>query len=432
MSHQIALSFEDGVTRFVTCAEDQTVADASYRSRINIPLDCRDGACGTCKAFCESGTYDGGTYIEDALSEDEADQGYVLPCSMKPTSDLVLQIASTSTVAKTQAATYVGTLCGLERHSPTTVAFTVETPDRDKLAFLPGQYVNIAVPGTEEVRSYSFSNAPDDDRLTFLVKLTPGGVMSDYLAERASVGDEISFTGPNGSFFLRETERPALLLAGGTGLAPILSILRKLRADGATRPVHLVYGVSTDEDLVGLDALDELAGGIEGFTWDHCVADPGSAAPNKGYVTSLIRSEHLYDGDVAVYLCGPPPMVEAVRKHFAEAGVEPTGFYYEKFALSGAPVAQRAATAAAGAVATPVGETVAPAEETVPPVVETVPAEVDGTAPPVAEEVAPRPSPDHHPDLVLAPDARAVAGQEMLPAADLAPVRSAVAATPGG
>ena len=98
-THQVALAFEDGVTRFITCAEDQTVADASYRARINIPLDCRDGACGTCKAMCESGDYDGGTYIEDALSPDEAAAGMVLPCSMKPRSDLVLQIASTSAVA---------------------------------------------------------------------------------------------------------------------------------------------------------------------------------------------------------------------------------------------------------------------------------------------------------------------------------------------
>ena len=110
MSHQVALSFEDGVTRFIECTPDQTVADASYRSRINIPLDCRDGACGTCKAFCESGEYDGGTYIDDALSADEAAAGYVLPCSMKPRSDLVLQIASTSAVAKTQAATYAATV----------------------------------------------------------------------------------------------------------------------------------------------------------------------------------------------------------------------------------------------------------------------------------------------------------------------------------
>ena len=186
--HRVALAFEDGVTRFITCQEDQTVADASYRARINIPLDCRDGACGTCKAFCESGAFDGGSYLSDALSPDEERDRYVLPCSMKPRSDLVLRIATTSAVAKTSAATHHGTITGVDRLSPTTVALTIEISDRETLAFLPGQYVNIAVPGTEESRSYSFSNAPEHDALTFLVKLTPGGLMSEYLESRAQIG----------------------------------------------------------------------------------------------------------------------------------------------------------------------------------------------------------------------------------------------------
>ncbi|MCV7150840.1 benzoate 1,2-dioxygenase electron transfer component BenC [Mycolicibacterium pyrenivorans] len=375
-SFSVALSFEDGVTRFITCRDDQTIADASYRQRINIPLDCRDGACGTCKALCESGSYDGGTYIDDALPPDEAAAGYVLPCSMRPRSDLVLQIASTSDVAKTQAATYTGTVAQLDRLSATTVALGVEIPNRGELAFLPGQYVNIAVPGTDQTRSYSFSNAPDDEVLTFLVKLTPGGVMSDYLSHRAAVGDTISFAGPNGSFFLRDTDRPVLLLAGGTGLAPVLSMLRTLRDGSSRRKAHLVYGVSTDEDLVALDQIEEIASSLTGFTWDHCVSDPDSRAANKGYVTSLIEPAHLHGGDVAVYLCGPPPMVEAVRTHVTEAGIEPTGFYYEKFALAHS-----------------------------------------GPAPELAS--VPAASTSSEQALLLSADARAVAGQVMLPQRDI-------------
>ncbi|MEN3223409.1 benzoate 1,2-dioxygenase electron transfer component BenC [Mycolicibacterium porcinum] len=363
-THRVALSFEDGVTRFISCRPDQTVADASYRQRINIPLDCRDGACGTCKALCESGSYDGGTYIEDALSADEAAAGYVLPCSMKPRSDLVLQIASTSEVAKTAAATYVSTVVELQRLSATTMRLAVTIPNRTELAFLPGQYVNIAVPGTDSgsgtvTRSYSFSNAPDDERLTFLIKLTPGGAMSTYLTERAAVGDTLTFTGPHGSFFLRAADRPILLLAGGTGLAPILSILRRLRDDGSHRRAHLIYGASTDDDVVALDELAQLAADLPGFSWDYCVSDPASAAPNKGpdkaYVTSLVEPAHLYNGDVAIYLCGPPPMVEAVRKHVAQSGIEPSGFFYEKFALA-------ASTAAPAAPAPTAAAAVAPAE----------------------------------------------------------------------
>lgn len=385
-THQVALSFEDGVTRFITCRSDQTVADASYRQRINIPLDCRDGACGTCKAFCESGEYDGGTYIEDALSGDEAAKGYALPCSMRPRSDLVLQIASTSEVAKTKAATYTGTISALDRLSPTTLELKVDLANRDELAFLPGQYVNIDVPGTDEKRSYSFSNAPHEAELSFLVKLSAGGVMSDYLTGRAAVGDELRLTGPHGSFFLRETDRPVLLLAGGTGLAPVLSMLRKLQADGSDRIAHLVYGVSTDDDLVCLQELSQLTSVLPGFTWDHCVSDPGSTARHKGHVTDLIGPEHLHGGDVALYLCGPPAMVESVRQSVATAGVEPTGFYYEKFAL-----------AAAGQVTAPGTSAVATASQAAP---------LD--------------------ELLLAEDARDFAGRKMLPRDALAPMEGAV------
>ncbi|WP_226366621.1 benzoate 1,2-dioxygenase electron transfer component BenC [Pseudonocardia sp. ICBG162] len=335
-AHKVALSFEDGVTRFIECREDQSVADASYRARINIPVDCSDGACGTCKAFCESGSYDGGSYLEDALTDDEAEQGYLLACQATPRSDMVVQIATTSAVAKTSATTHRGTVTAVNRLSDTTVDLRIEIEQRDKLAFLPGQYVNIAVPGTEVTRSYSFSNGPDETELSFLVKITPGGTMSEYLDQRAAAGDEIELTGPHGSFFLRESEAPLLLLAGGTGLAPILSILRTLAATGSERPVHLFYGATTDDDVVELDTLRGLAEKT-GLTWDYCVADKQTAAPNQGYVTALIEAEHLHHGDAAVYLCGPPPMVEAVRTFFSDEGHEPAGFYFEKFALAASP-----------------------------------------------------------------------------------------------
>ncbi|MCF8571022.1 1,6-dihydroxycyclohexa-2,4-diene-1-carboxylate dehydrogenase [Gordonia sp. HY002] len=397
-SHQVALAFEDGVTRFITCRDDQTVADASYRNRINIPLDCRDGACGTCKAFCESGDYDGGDYIEDALSQSESDEGYALPCSMKPKSDLVLQIAATSEVAKTQAATFDATIDDLQRLSETTVKLAVSIPNRGELAFLPGQYVNIAVPGTENesgdgplTRSYSFSSGPHEDRLTFLIKITPGGVMSTYLTEQAKVGDSISFTGPHGSFFLRDSERPVMLLAGGTGLAPVLSILRKLHTDNSPRKAHLIYGVSTDEDLVAVDEIEFFEKELPGFTWDHCVSAEDSTAQNKGYVTTLIKPHHLYDGDVAIYLCGPPPMVESVRTHMSDTGIEPTGFYYEKFALAGAPPKEKAQGDATPDTTTAIAEAESGAARS-----------TSGTSAGVA-------------DLLIVDEARGIGGQQVLP-----------------
>lgn len=158
----------------------ETVADAAYRLGINIPLDCRDGACGTCKCRVESGTYDGGSYIEDALTEEEAASGLALACQARPKTDLVVAIPAASTACKIRPQSFETVLRGVERLSETSFAFTLDQPDG--LAFLPGQYVNLRVPGTEQRRSYSFSSAPGADALSFLVRDIPGGLMSGWAA----------------------------------------------------------------------------------------------------------------------------------------------------------------------------------------------------------------------------------------------------------
>ena len=337
MPYSVALNFEDGVTRFVDCRDGETVADASYRAGINIPLDCRDGACGTCKCRVESGRFDGGSYIEDALTDEEAASGLALACQMRPHTDLVLAIAASSDLCKTRGQSFETTLRAVERLSPTSIAFTLDRPA--DLAFLPGQYVNLAIPGTDERRSYSFSSAPAEDALSFLVRDIPHGRMSTWLRETAAPGAVMTFTGPSGAFYLREPVRPLLFLAGGTGLAPFLSMLGKLAAQGSAQPAHLVYGVTNDDDLVEVARLQDHADRMPGFTFATCVADPDSAHPRRGYVTAHIEPAHLNGGDVDVYLCGPPPMVDAVRGWLAAQGVAPVNFYYEKFAPSGAVTA---------------------------------------------------------------------------------------------
>ena len=333
MGHTVALNFEDGVTRFIDCSASESVADASYRVGINIPLDCRDGACGTCKAFVESGAYDGGDYIEDALTDAEAAAGYGLACQMRPKSDMVLRVAASSDACKTRPADHAGTIATLTRLSDTTTALTIRT-DGAPLAFLPGQYVNIQVPGSEQRRSYSFSSPPGAAEAGFLVRNIPGGLMTGFL-DAAQPGTAVSFTGPVGSFYLRDVKRPVLMLAGGTGLAPFLSMLDRLAETGSPHPVHLVYGVTHDADLVGVDRLDAAAARLPNFTYSTVVADDASAHPRKGYVTGHLDAAHLTGGDVDVYLCGPPAMVEAVRGHFQAQGITPASFHFEKFSPSG-------------------------------------------------------------------------------------------------
>ena len=331
---QVALNFEDGVTRFIETRPGETVSDASYRVGINIPLDCRDGACGTCKCFVEAGEYDGGSYIEDALTDDEAAEGYGLACQMKPKSDLILRIAASSDVCKTRIASHAGEIGAVRALSDTTLGFSVRVGG-GPLSFLPGQYVNIQVPGSEQKRSYSFSSAPGAAEASFLVRNIPGGLMSTFLTERAAPGTPLAFTGPVGGFYLRDVKRPVLMLAGGTGLAPFLSMLERLAETGTAHPIHLIYGVTHDPDLVEVDKLEAAVGRVPGFTWDACVADEASRHPRKGYVTRYIEPGHLNGGDVDVYLCGPPAMVEAVRAHFVQAGVKPASFHFEKFSPSG-------------------------------------------------------------------------------------------------
>ena len=336
MSHKVALNFEDGFTRFVESRPGETVADASYRVGINIPLDCRDGACGTCKCRVQSGEFDPGDYIEDALTEEEAAEGLALACQMRPKTDLVVDIFASSEVCKTKGQAFQARLKSVDRLSGTTIAFTLE--GAGALSFLPGQYVNVLVPGTEARRSYSFSSPPSAETQSFLVRDIPHGLMSTFLRE-AQPGAPLAFVGPSGSCYLREVRRPLLFLAGGTGLAPFLSMLGKLAETGCTQPIHLVYGVTSDEDLVGVDKLEEFAACLPGFGFTTCVAAEGSAHPRKGYVMAHVEPGHLNGGEVDVYLCGPPPMVDAVRAWLGEHGVTPANFYYEKFSPSGAVTA---------------------------------------------------------------------------------------------
>jgi len=335
-SYNIALNFEDGVTRFVACKPGEKVLDAAFRAKINLPMDCSDGVCGTCKCRAESGSYDlGDDYIDDALSEDEKSNGLVLTCQMVPQSDCVIAVPASSTACKTEQSRFAATVSKVEPHNDAAVVLELDV-DSTAPVFLAGQYVNIDVPSSGQHRSYSFSSAPGQSKVSFLIKRIPGGVMSTWL-DSAQPGNKLELTGPLGSFYLRAVERPLLFLAGGTGLAPFLSMLEVLaRADSQQR-VHLIYGVTRDLDLVQVDAIEAYVAKLPNFTYTTVVADAESTHPAKGWVTQHMPAEALNEGDVDVYLCGPPPMVDAVRKHFDDNGVKPNSFHYEKFTPNAAP-----------------------------------------------------------------------------------------------
>jgi len=294
-------------------------------------MDCSDGVCGTCKCRAESGAYDlGDDFIDDALTADEAASGLVLTCQMKPSSDCVIAVPTTAAACKTGQQKFTASVASVVPHNDAAIVLELDIEGAAAPAFLPGQYVNIDVPGSGQSRSYSFSSASGETRVGFLIKKIPGGLMSTWL-EHAEVGTKLELTGPLGSFYLREVQRPLLFLAGGTGLAPFLSMLEVLARTNPEQKVHLIYGVTRDLDLVLVDEIEAYTKRLANFTFDTVVADVASSHPRKGWVTQHMPEDVLNGGDVDVYLCGPPPMVDAVRKHLDDTGVRPNSFHYEKF-----------------------------------------------------------------------------------------------------
>lgn len=154
--------------------------------------------------------------------------------------------------------------------------------------------------------------------------------MSGYLA-RAQVGDALALTGPMGAFYLRPITRPQVFRAGGTGLAPFLSMLELIATTGTDQPIHLVYTVTKLVDLAEVDRLQALAARIPLLTITTIVADPQAGHPRQGFATDHLSADDLWHGAADVYLCGPPPMVEALCSHMASLGVTPAAFLFEKF-----------------------------------------------------------------------------------------------------
>ncbi|WP_281967354.1 benzoate 1,2-dioxygenase electron transfer component BenC [Roseovarius nanhaiticus] len=328
MAYQVALNFEDGVTRVIDVDEDEKVTDAAFRNKINLPMDCRDGVCGTCKCKCEEGEYELEFYMDEAMTEEEAEERFVLACQMTVESDCIISVPVSSEICKTGAQTVRGAVQAIDALSDTSYNLTVKL--QKAMGFLPGQYVNISVPGTDAHRSYSFSSRPGAEEATFLIRNLKGGVMSSYL-EAGSTGDEVELTGPMGAFYLRNLERPQLWLAGGTGLAPFLSMLEALAEQGTEQQITLYYAVTNAADLVELARVQELAEKIGTVRVITILASDDDDHERKGFVTDHVTADELNGGDVDVYLCGPPPMVEAVRQHFKSLGTEPANFYFEKF-----------------------------------------------------------------------------------------------------
>lgn len=337
--YKVTLVFEDGRTAQIEADESDTIYIAALKSRIRIETDCREGACATCKGLCTDGDYYMDDYVDEALSEDEAARREVLTCRMHATSDCVIEFPYEAALAvKSAPETRPGKVAEIERVSSNVTRLVVAPQDGDApMTFLAGQYVHLGVPGTDTRRSYSFANSPDNSNsMEFFIKLLDRGAMSDYLSSRAQIGDDMDVTGPFGRFYLRPPARPVVMVAGGTGLAPMLSMFGAMIQTGATgRPVHLLYGANTPDEIFGIDRLDAFrAAGIDLTIETAVVAPDENWDGAAGHVTALLRPDIVHGGDCDVYLCGPPPMIEAAESWLRDNRVDPSRIHAEKFLAS--------------------------------------------------------------------------------------------------
>jgi propane monooxygenase reductase subunit len=330
------------------CGEEETVLEAAFRSGYNLASGCREGRCSACKSYVIDGYLDHKTHSTFALSESEEEQGYALLCRAMPESDLHVELLHFDEESYRLERPIVqghGKVAAIERltHDTTALALDVERPaDFD---FKPGQYLDLWIPGAEEKRSYSMSNLPGNGRLEFIIKRYPGGRFSSLLDESLQVGDELAFTGPYGSCCLRDgsAQRSQLLIAGGSGMGPMLSLLRDIAADGAGRSVRFFYGGREERDLYHRELIEELGRSIEDFAYIPVL----SALPEgddtwtgeTGFVHQAV-GRWLSDAPAAdreVFMAGPQVMVDEALALLSGGGwVDDKNVFFDTFTNTGA------------------------------------------------------------------------------------------------
>jgi propane monooxygenase reductase subunit len=282
------------------------------------------------------------SHSTDALSEAEEEQGYTLLCCAMPDSNLVVELlhfdADNLRLAH-RIADGRARVAAIDALTEDVVRLRLDVMAPEWFAFTPGQYVDLWLPGTDgaERRSFSMANVPGDGSLEFLIRRYPGGRFSGLLdptgASALQAGDVLGFTGPYGSMHLRPGDRPVLLVAGGSGLGPVLSLLRELAGAGSARRVRFFYGARREADLPLVAEIADLGAMLPDFAFVPVLSEePWSGA--TGFVHEAAAAV-LADGELVdplVLACGPPPMIEAlVEVLTGRHGVAPGDIAFDKF-----------------------------------------------------------------------------------------------------
>jgi NAD(P)H-flavin reductase/ferredoxin len=311
----------------IDCGPEETVLDAAFRQGYNLAYGCREGQCSACKCYLLDGELDLKSYSSFALSDAERGNGYTLMCRALPESDLTIELLHydpenyrlENAIREVEATVIAVTEL---THDIAGVTLRVD----EDFSWLPGQYVDVHIPGAGGARrSFSIANIPSHPphgRLELMVKRYPGGRFSALLDNEIAADSRLRLTGPYGAFHLRRSDRPILMIAGGSGMAPVLGVLRQLADERCERPVRFFYGAREDRDLFMLDQIAALGQRLPDFRF----------TPVTGRFVHEAIDDELAEPDV--YMCGPPPMLEAVEAMLLQRGVDPARIFQDRFSTA--------------------------------------------------------------------------------------------------
>jgi len=307
--------------------EGQNVLQAGLDAGFMLPYSCRSGVCRTCRGTVVEGKVDYGAVHPTYLPDSDKAKGYTLLCQAKPLSDLVIEVREVKGMRPRVIPCRVERL---EKPAPDVAVIGLRLPMNENFRFLAGQYIDFLLKDGKR-RSYSLATKPDPGGVTALeihVRHTPGGAFTDHVFSKLKVRDLLRFEGPLGSFYLREdSDQPIVMLASGTGFAPIKAICEYALEKKISRPMTLYWGVRLKCDLYMLDVAR---------SWKHLKFIPVlSDEPwegRMGFVHRAVMEDFPDMSGVQVYACGAPIVIESARRDFsAQCKLPPDEFYADSF-----------------------------------------------------------------------------------------------------
>ena len=318
--------------RQFSCEADETILNAAIRAGVGLPYGCKNGACGTCKGMVLSGAVTHGPHQQKALSPADADKGFSLFCCAHPHSDIEIEAREVLGIGEFPIKKLPSRVAKLEKAADDVMLISLQLPASEKLQYRAGQYIEFILKDGKR-RSYSLANAPHlSEQVTLHIRHMPGGLFTDHVFNAMKERDILRFEGPMGTFFLREdSTKPMVLLASGTGFAPIKAIVEQAIHTGSTRPITLYWGGRRPRDLYLHALCEEWANTIPGFRYVPVIsnAQPEDGWQGRaGFVHRAVMEDLPDLSGHQVYACGAPMMVDAAKADFTASCALPADEFY--------------------------------------------------------------------------------------------------------